>query len=90
MARHQRRFLRACGLRSLHAPLRSFALVAGFAFRCVGMPAFSQAAYVFGAANAGALKAITRAKASMAMSLAWGKVPAQAVLSSGDGSAEQS
>ena len=30
-------FLRACGLRSLHAPLRSFALVAGFGFRCVGM-----------------------------------------------------
>ena len=29
------------------------------------MPAFSQAAWVFGAANAGALKAITRAKASM-------------------------
>ena len=29
------------------------------------MPAFSQAACVFGAANAGALKAITRAKASM-------------------------
>src|SRR5262245_23891601 len=29
------------------------------------MPALSQAAWVFGAANAGALKAITRAKASM-------------------------
>src|SRR4029079_4556396 len=29
------------------------------------MPAFSQAAWVFGAANAGALKAITRARASM-------------------------
>src|SRR5262247_4765668 len=29
------------------------------------MPALAQAAWVFGAANAGALKAITRAKASM-------------------------